>query len=272
MSVDHYENFPVASLLLPGRLRPVVRAIYAFARSADDYADEGDLSPAERLRLLRGYRDDLDRIARGMPATLPILSRLQAQIIAHRLPLAPFYDLLDAFEQDVVKDRYASFDELLDYCRRSANPIGRLLLHLFDAATPDHLHRSDAICTALQLINHWQDIALDLDKGPRGRIYLPQDELARFGVSEAALRRRPMSAELRALMRFQVERARRLMLAGAGLGRSLSGRIGLEIRTIIASGLTLLDKIDAVGGDVFIRRPVLNAFDWPRIFLRAARL
>lgn len=270
MSVDHDENFPVASLLLPARLRPAVKAIYAFARTADDAADEGSLTASERLRLLDGYRSELDRIGRGLPATQPVMQRLAAQISAHHLPLSPFYDLLDAFAQDVVKDRYANFAELLDYCRRSANPIGRLLLHLFDAATPDNLERSDALCTALQLINHWQDVGIDLDKGARGRIYLPQDELARFGVSESALQCRLASAEFRALMRFQVERARHLLEKGATLGRSLSGRIGLEIRAIAAGGRTVLDKIEAVGFDVFRHRPVLGVADWPQLFLRAA--
>lgn len=269
MSVDHYENFPVASLLLPARYRPAVMAIYAFARTADDFADEGDLPAAERLRRLDGYRAELDRIGRGEPATQPLFQRLQQQIAAHGLPLAPFYDLLDAFSQDVVQDRYARYAELLDYCRRSANPVGRLLLHLFDAATPENLRQADAICSALQLINHWQDVGLDLDKGPRGRIYLPQEDLDAFGITEAALKCRVASAEFRALMRFQVERARALMTSGAALGRHLSGRIGIEIRAIIAGGLTILDKIEAAGYDVFHHRPVLRAADWPRLLLRA---
>jgi phytoene synthase len=269
MSVDHYENFPVASLLLPARYRPAVTAIYAFARTADDIADEGDLPAAERLRLLAGFRAGLDRIACGEPSQEPLFQQLQAQITAHGLPLEPFYDLLDAFAQDVVQDRYASFDELLDYCRRSANPVGRLLLHLFDAATTENLRRADAVCSALQLINHWQDVGLDLDKGPRGRIYLPQEDLAVFGVTESVLRCRVASAEFRALMRFQVDRARALMMSGAALGRSLSGRIGMEIRAIVAGGLAILDRIEAAGYDVFHHRPVLRPSDWPRLFLRA---
>ncbi|WP_126445202.1 squalene synthase HpnC [Sulfuricystis multivorans] len=270
MSVDHYENFPVASLLLPARLRPAVTAIYAFARSADDFADEGSLPAARRLDLLDGYRAELDRIGRGLSPTQPLFQRLAVQIAAHGLPLAPFYDLLDAFSQDIVKDRYASYDELLDYCRRSANPIGRLLLHLFDAATAENLQDSDKICSALQLVNHWQDVGIDLDKGPRGRIYLPQDEMARFGVSEEMLRCRIMSAEFRALMRFQVERSRALMMSGAALGRNLSGRIGMEIRAIINGGLRILDKIEACGYDIFRHRPVLRTTDWPCLFLEAA--
>jgi phytoene synthase len=255
--------------LLPAPLRPTVAAIYAFARAADDFADEGDLPPAERLRLLGEYQAELDCIERNEPTAHPVFQNLRPHIAAHRLPLQLFRDLLDAFSQDVVKDRYASYPELLDYCRRSADPVGRLLLHLFDAATPDNLKRSDAICSALQLINHWQDVAIDLDKGENGRIYLPQDELARFGVTEDDLRRRVPTADFRSLMQFQVDRARALMLEGAPLGRSLHGRIGLEIRAIVAGGLAILDKIEAVGYDVFNRRPKLRAFDWPRLFIKA---
>lgn len=269
MSVDHYENFPVASLLLPARLRPAVAAIYVFARSADDFADEGDLPAAERLWRLSGYRAELDRIERGEPTDHPLFQRLRPIVAEYALPLQPFRDLLDAFGQDIVKDRYATFDELTDYCCRSANPVGRLLLHLFGAATPDNLHRADAICTALQLINHWQDVGIDLGKGKHGRIYLPQEDLKRFAVSEDSLRCRLASAEFRALMAFQVERARALMLEGAPLGRALPGRIGMETRAIVAGGLRILDKIEAVGHDVFNCRPVLGAFDWPRIIFNA---
>jgi len=266
---DHYENFPVASLLLPAALRPAVFALYAFARSADDLADEGDLPATERLRHLAAYHAELDRIADGQPAQLPLFHHLAPLIAAHRLPLGPFYDLLDAFTQDVVKSRYANFAELADYCRRSANPVGRLLLHLFGADSPENLNRSDALCTALQLINHWQDVGVDLAKGKSGRIYLPQDEMARFGVSEADLERRRTSADFRALMAFQCARARMLLEAGAPLGRALSGRIGMEIRAIAAGGRHILDKLAAVGYDVFARRPVLGWRDWPRVWWQA---
>jgi phytoene synthase len=265
---SHYENFPVASVLLPARLREPVAAIYAFARSADDFADEGDIPAAERLALLDGYRRELDAIAAGLPTGHPVFRRLRPVIAEYRLPLQLFRDLLDAFSQDVVKTRYANYAELLDYCRRSADPVGRLLLHLFGEATPANLNRSDAICTALQLINHWQDVGIDAAK-PVPRIYLPQDEMARFGVAEETVLRRTASTEFLGLMRFQVERARALMLEGAPLGRALPGRIGLEIRAIVAGGLTILDKIEAAGCDVFARRPVLGALDWPRILLAA---
>lgn len=268
-SISHYENFPVASFLLPTHLHEPIAAIYAFARSADDFADEGDLAPEQRLALLDGYRRELDRIARGEPTQHPLFLRLRPVISRHALPLQLFHDLLDAFAQDVKQDRYADFAELMDYCRRSANPVGRLLLHLFAAATPENLKDSDAICSALQLINHWQDVGIDVGKGPRGRIYLPAEDLTRFGVSAESILRRSASADFSALMRFEVERARALMHSGAALGRRLPGRIGLEIRAIIVGGLRILEKIEAVNYDVFQHRPALNATDWPRLGLRA---
>ena len=269
MAVDHYENFPVASLLLPARLREPVAAIYGFARSADDFADEGDLPPAQRHELLAGYQAQLDALERGEASDHPVFRRLQPVVARYRLPVPLLRDLLDAFSQDVEKDRYADFAELMDYCRRSADPVGRLLLHLFGAATADNLRRSDAICSALQLINHWQDVGIDAGKGPRGRIYLPQDEMAAFGVREADLLRGVADADFRALLRFQVDRARALMLSGASLGWDLPGRIGLEIRATVAGGLRILDRIEAVDYDVFARRPTLRAWDWPPILWRS---
>jgi phytoene synthase len=265
---SHYENFPVASILLPRPLREPVAAIYAFARSADDFADEGDLDPAARLALLTGYRDELDAIEQGRPTVHPLFVRLRPVIGRFKLPLSLFRELLDAFAQDVVKSRHASFDELMDYCRRSADPVGRLLLHLFRADSAENLARSDAICSALQLINHWQDVGIDAAK-PVPRIYLPADDMARFGVSEDTVLRRAATPDFRKLLRFQVDRARSLMLAGAPLGRALRGRIGLEIRAIVAGGLRVLEKIEAVDYDVFQARPTLGAFDWPRVLWRA---
>jgi squalene synthase HpnC len=273
-AVDHYENFPVASILLPKPLRAPVAAIYHFARTADDFADEGDLPSAERLAHLNSYREQLDRIEAGRPITHPIFLALQPVIADFKLPLTLFRDLLDAFEQDVTKNRYADFPELMDYCRRSANPVGRLLLHLFGEASEQNLNDSDAICSALQLINHWQDVGIDALKGTEGRIYLPQDEMQRFNIADDNILRRTASPEkgisfghtnFLALMRFQVGRARALMLSGAPLGWRLPGRIGLEIRAIIAGGLRILDKIEAVDYDVFAHRPTLKAQDWPGI-------
>jgi squalene synthase HpnC len=269
MPVDHYENFPVASLLLPPALREPVTAIYVFARNADDFSDEGDLLPAERLAALGRYSAELDAIERDESSSDPVFIRLRLAIKQYRLPLSPFRDLLDAFVQDVGKDRYASHAELIDYCRRSANPVGQLMLHLFSQATPANMELSDSICTALQLINHWQDVAIDWQKGEQGRLYLPQDELLRFGVSEQQIDAGVCNEHWHALMAFQVDRTRALMLEGAPLGRLLPGRIGLEIRAIVAGGLRILDKIEAVDYDVFRQRPVLSALDWPRILLKA---
>ncbi len=266
MAVDHYENFPVASVLLPPALREPVAAIYWFARTADDFADEGERSPAERRELLAGYQAELDAIAAGRPTQHPIFLRLRPVIADYGLPLQLFRDLLDAFIQDIDQERYANFAELMDYCRRSADPVGRLLLHLFGQATPENLVRSDAICSALQLINHWQDVGIDAGKNANGRIYLPQDDMARFGVRDDEVLRRVADADFRALLAFQVGRARALMLSGASLGWDLPGRIGLEIRAIVAGGLRILDKIEAIDYEVFTRRPRLQALDWPLIF------
>ncbi len=269
MAVDHYENFPVASILLPPALREPVAAIYWFARNADDFADEGNLPPEERRALLAEYQAELDAIEHDQPSRHPVFLRLRPVIAHYQLPLQLFRDLLDAFMQDVEKDRYRDFAELMDYCRRSADPVGRLLLHLFGAATARNLARSDAICSALQLINHWQDVGIDAAKGDRGRIYLPQDDMARFGVGDDDIHRRVASADFCALLRFQVDRARTLMLSGVPLGWDLPGRVGLEIRAIVAGGLRILDKIEAVDYDVFNRRPKLDAFDWPLIMWRS---
>ncbi len=266
MSVGHYENFPVASVLLPASLRHPVSVIYRFARSADDFADEGELPPSQRLALLDDYRQELRRLESGLAPAQALFVELGRVALAYRLPWQLFHDLLDAFSQDVVKKRYACYAELLDYCRRSANPVGRLLLHLFGAADADRLQQSDAICSSLQLINFWQDVAIDWRKD---RIYLPQDEMQRYGVSEAQIAASDASGTWPALMRFQVERARALMQTGAPLGRALPGRIGLEIRSIVQGGLRILEKIDKVEGDVYHRRPVLRAYDWPLLLARA---
>ena len=260
MPVAHYENFPVASLLLPPRLRVPVAVIYRFARNADDFADEGNDPPAVRLAKLDAYRRQL-----GAP-TEPLLQELERMVAEHALPRQLFRDLLDAFSQDVTQTRYADYAGLLDYCRRSANPVGRLLLHLFKRTSETELRQSDAICTALQLINFWQDVAADYAKG---RIYLPQDEMGRHGVSERHLAEQRCDDAWRALIDFQVRRTRALMLSGAPLGRSLPGRLGLEIRATVQGGMRMLDKLEKARFDVFRHRPVLRAFDWPLILARA---
>lgn len=266
-SVDHYENFPVASILMPRRLRRPVAAIYHFARAADDIADEGDLPGEERLRQLDEFRAELARIAANEVPLTQLFLNLAAEIRQHALPIQPFYDLLDAFSQDVTKKRYANFDELLDYCNRSANPVGRLLLHLYDEATPVNIAYSDAICTSLQLINFWQDVAKDY---AIGRIYLPLDEMAQYGVTEEQIAHGMTDAAWRQLMEFQVKRARAMMISGAPLGSILTGRIGMEMRMVIAGGLRILDKLEGVQFDMFRRRPVLRPHDWFIMLVKSA--
>ena len=265
MSVNHYENFPVASVLLPADMRTPVELIYRFARAADDFADEGNLPVRERLALLASFGDELRLIERGGPSRVALFQELAPMIKQHRLPLDLFHDLLSAFAQDVTKKRYADFNEVLDYCRRSANPVGRLLLVLYGAATTQNNAWSDTICSSLQIINFLQDIAIDYAKG---RIYMPQDELARFRVSEAQIAARDASGAWRDFMTFQVNRTRRMLRDGAPLGRVLKGRIGLEMRMTIAGGDRILAKILNARCDVFRRRPVLRSHDWVLMLAR----
>jgi squalene synthase HpnC len=265
LPVDHYENFPVASWLLPARLRPPIEAIYGFARGADDIADEGYLPDAERLKGLDRYLRALDAIESGRAPDAPF-ARIAEAIRDYSLPTALLRDLIDAFKQDVVKKRYADFSELLDYSRRSANPVGRLVLHLFARGDAESLAQSDNICSALQLVNFWQDVAIDWEKG---RVYIPQEDLQEFGVPESDIASGAIHSPWRDLMAFECDRARRMLEAGAPLGRSLPGRMGLEIRATVAGGTAILDKIDEAGGDVFRHRPVLKKMDWIAIIARA---
>ncbi len=269
MPVDHYENFPVASLLVPARLRKPIEVIYHFARSADDIADEGDAGPDERLAGLAAYQAELDRIERHETPQTALFVALAEVIRAHDLPLQLFRDLLDAFAQDVVKTRYADYPELIDYCRRSANPVGRLVLHLFGRTEPEHLEQSDCICSALQLINFWQDVAVDWQKN---RVYIPQTDLPHFGISEADIAAGRWSANWAALMDFEIDRAEALMRHGAPLVHALPGRLGLEIRLTVQGGLRILERLRQVRGDVFTRRPKLGKRDWLVLLVRSLRM
>ncbi len=262
----HYENFPVASILMPWRLRSAVRAIYAFARSADDLADEGEATPEMRLFALAQYRGQIDAIAAGQSPNDPLFGPLAEAIRRHALPISAFYDLLDAFSQDCTKTRYADFAEVMQYCRRSANPVGRLMLALFNDHDPRHQAWSDGICSALQLINMLQDVAIDWQKG---RVYLAQDEMRRAGVSEAQIAAGEADFLWQQFMRQQIERARRMLHAGSPLGLALKGRIGLEMRLILLGGERILEKLEASRGDCFKARPTLTLGDWPAILRRA---
>jgi phytoene synthase len=269
VSVGHYENFPVASLLLPRELREPVGVIYRFARTADDFADEGNDAPAARLAKLRGYGIALERISSGKAPETQLFADLARIVREHALPLQLFNDLLDAFSQDVVKTRYADFPEVLDYSRRSANPVGRLLLRLFRKDSPENREFSDRICSALQLINFWQDVGIDYET--KNRIYLPQDEMRRFGVGEEHLRQQLCDPAFQALMRFQVDRARQMMVEGQALVRNLEGRFRLEIAVTAQGGLRILEKLELARYDMFRHRPVHKWFEWPLLFLRALR-
>jgi squalene synthase HpnC len=262
VSVEHYENFPVASWLCPPALRPAVQAIYWFARTADDLADEGDASPLERLARLGEYRQALlgafgDADASQGPWA-GVFGPLQAAVRRHRLPAAPLFDLLSAFEQDVHNPVYPDRAALLDYCRRSANPIGRLLLHLYAVDDAESLRRSDAVCSALQLINFWQDLGID---APRGRHYVPLDDARRHGVTLDQLRERRDDAAVRALVRDLSRWARDLMLEGAPLVHRVPGRIGWELRLVVQGGLRVLERIERLGHGTLLRRPKLGAVD-----------
>lgn len=267
MSVGHYENFPVGSWALPRRLRRPVHAVYAFARHADDLADEGDAPAAERLAALNALKEELGRIGAGQEPQTALMRSLNNEAVApFSLPLQPFYDLLSAFMQDVEKTRYQNFAELADYCRRSANPVGRIMLHLYGESDSRSVAQSDGICTALQLINFWQDVAVDWQKG---RVYLPQEDLEKFGVSEAQIAEGRADAAFQRLMAHQCQRAHKMLKAGSPLGKTLHGRIGFELRLIILGGQSILRKLEENRYNVFTRRPVLGAKDWWLMLKRA---
>ena len=273
MSVGHYENFPVASILLPRALRRAVVDIYRFARSADDIADEGRATPDERIAALEAYREALHALgtqqrnaAPQSPGIARVFGPLALTVKRHQLPLTPFLNLISAFEQDVRIHRYPDYRSLEEYCSRSANPVGRLMLHLFGVSEPDAITQSDAICTALQLINILQDVGSDVR---HGRIYLPQAELAAFGVTEDMIVRGQAGSAWRGLMAFEINRCRTLLDAGTPLGTRLQGRSGLELRLIIEGARAVLGRIEVAGCDVFGERLVLRTRDWPGILWRA---
>jgi squalene synthase HpnC len=253
LAQSHYENFPVASRLMPARLRPHVAAIYAFARTADDFADEPGREPDERLRLLDEWQQKLHR-----PPGDGIFIALHDTIERFDLPLELFEDLLSAFKQDVVTTRYVSWDAVLDYCRRSANPVGRLVLRL-SGYRDDALDRaSDAVCTALQLTNFWQDLAIDW---PRGRLYVPEEAWRAAGADPAALDRGRMTPEWTNTMRACGQRTRRLFDEGRPVCDGVGGRLRYELRATWLGGTRILDRLEAGNFDVFASRPALGTRD-----------
>jgi len=263
MGVGHYENFPVASLLMPARLRGPVRAIYRFARTADDFADEGNEDAPTRLARLDALALQLDAIEGRRANSWPAL---EDAVRRFTLPVDLLRDLLSAFRQDVVQVRYDTYEALFDYCRRSANPIGRLLLALFERHEAPLAVWSDEVCTGLQLVNFWQDVALDWQKG---RVYLPRSELGRFGVDETWIAGARADARWGEMMRAQTARAATLLRSGRPLCSAIGGRIGVELRLVIEGGLRVAERIDIVNGDVFRHRPRLTGADWVRLACRA---
>lgn len=276
--ITHYENFPVASWLCPAHLRAPIAAIYHFARTADDIADEGDANAEQRLDELQAYRNDLDAscaaAAGGVVQTSTrwphVFGPLQAALQTHHLPPQLLHDLLDAFVQDTRKsataEGYATHAALLDYCRMSANPVGRLLLHLYGVTDALALQRSDAICSALQLINFWQDLSVDI---PRGRYYLPADDCARFGVPQADILARHQTENATQLIAHCVALAGASMVFGSQLVHQIPGRAGWELRLVVQGGLRILDKIKGMGYATLNQRPTLRWWDVPVMLWRA---
>ncbi|MBS0003153.1 MAG: squalene synthase HpnC [Thioalkalivibrio sp.] len=257
-AASHYENFPVASRLLPRRLRDPVAAIYCYARDADDLADEDPRPVEERRMELQRMQIRVRSLDDPSVEPEPEWRALADTLRRFHLPVGLFTELTDAFIQDLDKTRYQDFGEVIAYCRRSANPVGRLLLHLSKHATPENLACSDAVCSALQLINFHQDLYQDFAE--HGRIYIPADEMTAHGVTEEHFRDRVSDFRMRSLMQFQYRRADRLLRAGAPLGRALPGRLGLEIRAIIQGGARVLWRLRQQQ-DVF-SRPRLRTGDW----------
>lgn len=253
----HYENFPVASLLIPKRLRKHIAAIYAFARTADDFADEPQFS-GQRMERLYEWKERLNAAVRGQ-AEHPIFLAIADTLNNFAIPNCLLHDLLTAFKMDVVTNRYATFDGLLGYCRYSANPVGRLVLFLMGYPAPKLLEYSDAICTALQLTNFWQDVFIDLGKD---RIYIPREDMTRFRYSEAQLKEKIINTQFRRLLHFEVQRTQQLFWQGAPLLKVLPGRLGMEIKMTWLGGMNILKKIIKVNADVLNHRPQLRKTDF----------
>jgi squalene synthase HpnC len=265
LATVHYENFQVVSFLLPKRLHQDFFNVYSFCRWADDLGDEiGD--PQESLRLLAWWQSELEAMYQHGTASHPVFVALQETAARHRLPIEPFADLIRAFVQDQTVTRYATFDDLFDYCRYSANPVGRLVLYLCGYSDPHRQALSDATCTALQLANFWQDVTIDREKG---RLYLPLDLLRRHGCPEDDVAQRRASPAFRAAMQEAVSVARNLFVEGLPLSRRVDRRLALDIELFSRGGMRVLDKIEAQHYDVLSRRPVISKLERVWILLRA---
>jgi squalene synthase HpnC len=262
---NHYENFPVVSFLIPQKLRKDVAIIYWFARTADDIADEGMQNPGERLNKLNEFENRFTELLNGNFVG-PFEQALHNTIQSKNLTTEYFYNLLKAFRQDITKNRFSDFNDLLSYCNNSANPVGKLILELNNIRDKEAFACSDKICTALQLTNFWQDAAIDYKKG---RIYFPQDELAEFNVVETVFELNENNLNLKALLKYNVDRTRSLFDEGNKLTMYLSGRLKFEIKWTILGGLEILRKIEKNNYNVLQKRPVLNKMDFLNLLLKS---
>jgi squalene synthase HpnC len=262
---NHYENFPVISFLVPKELQKHIAVIYWFARTADDLADEGNFSEEIRLKNLINFEARLTDIFKGN-FEHDLEHALKCTIEEKKLSPDLFYDLLSAFKQDVEKKSYKNYEEILDYCRRSANPIGRLILEIYNIRNEEAFEYSDMICTALQLTNFYQDVSIDVKKG---RIYFAENEMAVYGTSRFMFENMENSLNLREFLRFNVERTEGLFEEGKKLLKYLNGRLKLEIKWTILGGLEVLKKIKQNNYDVFNVRPKLHKKDFFILLMRS---
>lgn len=265
LAKKHYENFPVVSVFTPKKLRKSISLIYWFARTADDFADEGDLEPQTRLSLLEMFENDFAQSFKAKSGNV-LFEKLNDEIISNQLNKKYFFDLLSAFKQDVTKKRYNNFEDVLDYCNRSANPVGRLILELYNIKDENVFYLSDKICTALQLTNFYQDTLIDIK---RGRLYYPLNELAEFNVSEKSFELLENNYNIKSVIKFNIDRAQKLFDEGKKILDFLPSRLKFQIRMTITGGETILSKIKKSDYNVFFYRPKLNKIDLLKIFFRS---
>lgn len=261
---SHYENFPVLSLTLPNEAKKHIAVVYKFARQADDLADEGDINSESRIENLDFYERSLRNTLAGKPESdfwTALLNSVKECKLTHQY----FYDLLNAFKQDVCTKRYSTFESLIDYCRRSANPVGRIVLEICGVRCEDAFRYSDSICTALQLTNFYQDVSVDWQKG---RIYIPQTEMEKFGVDEKIFDEKQNNANFKSLLKYQIERTRNLFSEGRNLIPFLPKSLLVQIKMTILGGEKILDKIEELDYNVLVQRPKLNKIDYLQIFAK----
>jgi len=265
LAETHYENFPVGSFFLSKEFRAPIRLVYAFARVADDIADEGNDSKEARLQRLDDWEGEFKKALAG-EIGIPFFQELAETVVKYAIPPSLFFDLIAAFRMDASGRDYSTFEDLLFYCRHSANPVGRILLHIFKCANDETCRLSDSICTALQLANFWQDLSIDIK---RNRVYIPRDDFERFGLTADDLRSGSGTDPIRTLLKFQVERTKKLFLDGRPLFRLIDKRFALELRLTYHGGMRILEKVEHLGYDTLYHRPVLSRFDWALIVIRS---